>query len=67
MTKTDRLAEWLDSAGMLMESQIVGSGLSSALNELLRTGRADMTAHPTVKDRNGVPVAAVVPRNPLGE
>ena len=52
---------------MLLESQIVGSGLSAALNELLLTGDADMVGHPTVKSRGGAPAAAVVLTTPTAK
>jgi len=56
-----KLLHWLGrvDGGILLESQIVGSGLSSALDGLLRAGKVDLTSHPTV--RNGTaPAAAVV-------
>lgn len=59
--KQARLLDWLAS-GMLLESQIVGSGLARALNECLIHGLVDMVAHPTVKERGthrDPPAAAV--------
>lgn len=53
--KTRKLLEWLDSSQKL-ESQIVASGLSGALNDALAEGWCDMTGHPTVRER-GVPAA----------
>jgi hypothetical protein len=50
--------EWLDPTSPLLETQIVASGLSGALNEALRDRLADMGAHPTVRER-GIPAAAV--------
>lgn len=64
--KRNRLVQWVESceSGMLLESQVVAAGMSSALNaELLPDGRLDMKPHPTVKDRkSGMPVMAVVMR-----
>lgn len=57
--KERRLLEWLGRASPLLESQIVASALSKQLDVLLRLGYADIGAHPTVKDRGGVPAAAV--------
>ncbi len=48
--KTRKLMEWLARNDMLLESQIVGSGLSKALDDALVQGWAEITAHPTVKD-----------------
>lgn len=50
--KAKRLLEWLERApgGVLLESQVVGSGLSNALNELIRAGLARCDAHPTVTE-----------------
>jgi hypothetical protein len=62
MNKTDRLVEWVERTGCVLESQIVGSGMSHALNDALLAGRVDMAAHPTVRDSSGAPAAAVVPR-----
>jgi hypothetical protein len=60
MSGEKRLLEWLARASPVLESQIVSSGLSNALNGLLATGWADMIAHETVKDRDGAPAAAVI-------
>ncbi len=57
--KAHRLLEWLERASPLLESQIVASDMSRQLNTLLVLGMADMGAHPTVKDRDGAPAAAV--------
>jgi hypothetical protein len=54
-----KLLEWLGRTGMLLESQIVGSGMSKALNDLLLEGKVDIVPHPTVKDGKA-PAAAVV-------
>jgi hypothetical protein len=51
----------LESRGGLLESQIVGSGLNAALNELLRCGWARIEPHATVKDRGVYPAATVFP------
>lgn len=59
--KQRKLLEWLGrvDGNILLETQVVGSGLDRALNELLRAGKVEMTAHPTVKDGKA-PAAAVV-------
>jgi hypothetical protein len=57
--KVRKLIEWLARTSPLLESQIIGSGLSGALNDALRDRLADMGAHPTVKERGGAPAAAV--------
>jgi hypothetical protein len=57
--RTRNLLEWLDRTSPLLESQIVGSGLDSALNEALRSYLVDMGAHPTAKERGGAPASAV--------
>lgn len=49
--KTRKLMEWLARNEMLLESQIVGSGLSKALDDALVQGWAEITAHPTVQRR----------------
>jgi hypothetical protein len=56
--KERRLLEWLLRSSVL-ESQIVASGLSAALNSLLRSGFADIIADHSVKDK-GVLVASAV-------
>jgi hypothetical protein len=56
--KVRKLLAWLERSSPLLESQIVGSGLSGALNDALRDGLADMGAHPTVQERS-TPAAAV--------
>ena len=60
--KEKRLLEWLQTtpSGTLLESQVVGSGLSGALNSLLLAGKVDMAEHPTVRERSGIPASAVV-------
>ena len=64
--RTRHLLEWLArSSAPVLESQIMGASLSSALNDALRNGYADMVAHPTVTDRSDfggprVPAAGVV-------
>lgn len=65
MTKTDKLLDCLRSvpSGMLLESQVTGSGLSKALNDLLVAGKVDLTAHPTVRD-GAAPACAVVLKEP---
>jgi hypothetical protein len=45
----------------LLEAQIVASGDSKVLDELLRAGLVDMIAHPTVR-AGKAPAAAVIPR-----
>lgn len=69
MTKREKLAEWLRTApeGVLLESQVVGSGLSAALNELLREGQADIIEHPTVRERSGIPATGVILRSRRAE
>jgi hypothetical protein len=59
MMKHKKLLEWLGRTGMLLESQITGSGMSKALNDLLLEGKVDIVPHPTVKDGKA-PAAAVV-------
>lgn len=59
MTKSETLLGWVERTGMLLETQIVGSGLGPALNQLLLDGKVEMTAHPTVRDGKA-PAAAVV-------
>jgi hypothetical protein len=62
MNKQQKLLEWIARVPTgVLESQITASGLSKALNDLLRAGRVDIVAHPTVKDGNA-PAAAVVIR-----
>jgi hypothetical protein len=53
--RTRKLLEWLDRTSPLLETQIVASGSSGALNEALRYRLVDMGAHPTVRERRGVP------------
>jgi hypothetical protein len=60
--KLNRLLNWLADKEHVLESQIVASGLNAALNQALTKGLADMTAHPTVRER-GVPAAAVLITN----
>jgi len=60
--KEKRLLDWLESVegNMLLESQVIGSGLGKALHELLLQGKVDIVAHPTVRERSagtGVPPA----------
>jgi hypothetical protein len=50
--KVARLLEFL-SSGPKLESQVVGSGLSAALNDALLEGWCDMKRSATVKDRLG--------------
>jgi hypothetical protein len=61
MTKKQRLLEWLGrvESRTLLESQVVASGMSAALNDLLLEGKVTLIAHPTVKERGGAPAAAV--------
>ncbi|HYF34541.1 MAG TPA: hypothetical protein VD994_04565 [Prosthecobacter sp.] len=54
--KVRRLLEWLDRAALL-ESQIVGSGLSGALNEALVNGWVEL-ADVGIKERSGIPATA---------
>jgi hypothetical protein len=49
--KVRKLIEWLARTSPLLESQIIASGLSSALNEALRDGLADMGPHNGRRDR----------------
>jgi hypothetical protein len=44
--RTRKLLEWLDRTSPLLETQIVASGSSGALNEALRYRLVDMGAHP---------------------
>jgi hypothetical protein len=59
MMKHKKLLEWLGRTGMLLESQVRGSGMSKAINDLLLEGKIDIVPHPTVKDGNA-PAAAIV-------
>jgi hypothetical protein len=56
---TRKLLEWLGRTSPLLETQIVASGSSGALNEALRYRLVDMRAHPTVRERGGAPASAV--------
>jgi hypothetical protein len=62
--KEEKLLEWIKNtpSGMVLESQIVGSGLSKALNELLLKGLVELDAHPTVKDGNASACVAILCR-----
>lgn len=55
-----KLLEWC-SRTLVLESQVVTSGLSRALNELLLKGAVRMVDHPTVREGASrmVPAAAV--------
>lgn len=59
MAKEKKLLDWLSRSSPLLESQVVCSGMSKALNVLLLHGYADMGEHPTVKEQSGVPAASV--------
>jgi hypothetical protein len=48
-----KLLEWLDRSEPLLESQVVGAGLSNALNTALLDGLADMGAHPRSRSEDG--------------
>ena len=52
-----KLLGWLSRHEGLLESQIVASGLSKALNEAILRGWADITDI-GVRERSGVPAAA---------
>lgn len=54
--KIRKLLEWMDGK-VVLESQIVSSGLSRPLNEALINGWANLT-DTSVKERSGVPAAA---------
>lgn len=54
-----KLLLWLQRKSPLLESQIVGSGLSAALNSSLMSGWADMIPHPSVRE-HGAPAAGVI-------
>jgi hypothetical protein len=60
--KEKKLYEWVQRTGTLLESQVVASGLSKALNELILRRLVTIDAHPTVMERTDppVPAAAVV-------
>jgi len=64
MNKKDKLLAWVTRSGPILESQIVGSGMSRALNDLLIEGKVTIIPHPTVKEKGGAPAAAVMPRRP---
>jgi hypothetical protein len=53
-----KLLQWLDQASPLLESQVVESGLSRALDKALMRGFAEMGAHPTARERD-MPAASV--------
>jgi hypothetical protein len=59
--KEQKLMDWLarSETGVLLESQVVSSGLNAALNSLLMAGKVTMMEHPTVRERSGIPAAAV--------
>ena len=61
--KAKRLLEWVERTGSVLESQVVGSGMSAALNELLLLKKVDMAPHPTVREKGGAPAAAIVPKS----
>lgn len=61
MSKKERLLEWVAKVpDGVLESQIVASGMSRTLDELLLDCKVDMKPHPTVKDRHGWPVMTVI-------
>lgn len=55
-----KLLEWC-ARTLVLESQVVSSGLSRALNELLLKGAVRMIDHPTVREGKSrvVPASAV--------
>jgi hypothetical protein len=57
-----KLLDWVTRKQPVLEVQVVGSGLSGALNGLLRAGLVTLADHPTVKGRGGIPATAVVLR-----
>jgi hypothetical protein len=60
--KEQKLYDWVKRTGMVLEKQVVGSGLDHQLNSLLRSGHLDIVAHPTVLAHRDppAPAAAVV-------
>jgi len=62
--KPRKLLEWLQRSegGILLESQVVASGMSRAIDELILARLVTMEAHPTVLERTepSIPAAAVV-------
>jgi hypothetical protein len=62
--KEQKLLEWLRRSqdGMLLESQVVASGMSRTINDLILKGLVTIDAHPSVFERTSppVPAAAVV-------
>lgn len=58
--KARKLLAWLkrSEGGMLLESQIVASGLSRAIDELILARLVTLDAHPTVMERTTPPIPA---------
>ena len=61
MNKKQKLLEWVERAEILTEAQIVGSGMSRTLDELLLEGKLDIIPHPTVREGNA-PAAGIILR-----
>jgi hypothetical protein len=63
MNKQQKLLEWIARVPTgVLEVQIVSSGLSKTLDELLRAGLVTIVEHPTVREGK-IPASAVVLRN----
>lgn len=58
--KARKLLEWLKrvDGGTLLESQVVASGMSRAIDELILARLVTLDAHPTVKERTTPPIPA---------
>jgi hypothetical protein len=57
--KARKLLEWLlRTDGMLLESQVVASGMSRAIDDLILARLVTLEAHPTVKERTTPPIPA---------
>lgn len=69
MNKHAKLLVWIERSelGMILESQIVGSGMSKTLNDLLIARKVDIVAHPTVRDGNAPATAVILRRSALAQ
>ena len=58
--KARKLLEWLrrTDSGMLLETQVVGSGMSRAIDELILARLVTLEDHPTVMERTDPPMPA---------
>jgi hypothetical protein len=58
------LLEWVERKGVVLERQVVSSGLENALNGLRKAGMVKMGDDPHVKDAMGYPARSVFPVEP---